>query len=51
MCLLSDYLINVLDDLGLTPIDKLQSIVALLKASPENFIEVSRNVQTFLLKF
>ena len=37
---LSDYLCNVLDDLGLQPTDILTHLTDLLKASPEDYSDV-----------
>ncbi|XP_071616963.1 conserved oligomeric Golgi complex subunit 7 isoform X2 [Heliangelus exortis] len=39
-----DYLINVMDALGLQPSRTLQNIVALLKAKPEDFRQAGRSV-------
>lgn len=40
----SDYLINVMDALGLQPSRTLQNIVTLLKAKPEDYRQLSKGL-------
>lgn len=40
----TDYLINVMDALGLQPSRTLQNIVMLLKAKPEDYRQVSKGL-------
>lgn len=40
----TDYLINVMDALGLQPSRTLQNIVMLLKAKPEEYRQVSKGL-------
>lgn len=40
----ADYLINVMDALGLQPSRTLQNIVTLLKAKPEDYRQVSKGL-------
>lgn len=49
ICLLSfvstpDYLINVMDALGLQPSRTLQNLATLLKAKPEGFLQASKGL-------
>lgn len=41
---LTDYLINVMDALGLQPSRTLQNIVTLLKAKPEDYRQAAKSV-------
>lgn len=40
----TDYLINVMDALGLQPSRTLQNIVTLLKAKPEEYRQISKGL-------